>query len=178
MSNQDSDNLIKLNREYAELKPIVDKIEEYKKQKNEIQNLNELLKDNDPEITKSFSIPPGMIERFERGEISYGELVNKLSETSQKKLRDLVENSGFNPTRVGDHPRNRDITGTSIQPIGRTGEKPNAIANSTRFKNTLGKSREDVKTFGLSMNTARAKDSTATQTDLFVNRVKYIFNIL
>ena len=129
---------------------------------------------NDPEITKAFSIPPGMIERFERGEISYGELVNKLSETSQKKLRDLVENSGFNPTRVGDHPRNRDITGTSIQPIGRTGEKPNAIANSTRFKNTLGKSREDVKTFGLSMNTARAKDSTATQTDLFVNRVKYV----
>tara|TARA_B100002052_G_C15818985_1_gene569606 strand:+ start:268 stop:1344 length:1077 start_codon:yes stop_codon:yes gene_type:complete len=52
MSNQDSDNLIKLNREYAELKPIVDKIEEYKNQKNEIQNLNELLKDNDPEITK------------------------------------------------------------------------------------------------------------------------------
>ena len=52
MSNQDSDNLIKLNREYAELKPIVDKIEEYKKEKNEIQNLNELLKDNDPEITK------------------------------------------------------------------------------------------------------------------------------
>ena len=52
MSNQDSDNLIKLNREYAELKPIVDKIEEYKNLKNEIQNLNELLKDNDPEITK------------------------------------------------------------------------------------------------------------------------------
>ena len=52
MSNQDSDNLIKLNREYAELKPIVDKIEEYKNQKNEIQNLNELLKDNDPDITK------------------------------------------------------------------------------------------------------------------------------
>ena len=52
MSNQDTDNLIKLNREYAELKPIVDKIEEYKNQKNEIQNLNELLKDNDPDITK------------------------------------------------------------------------------------------------------------------------------
>tara|TARA_B100000575_G_scaffold189903_1_gene153056 strand:+ start:792 stop:1868 length:1077 start_codon:yes stop_codon:yes gene_type:complete len=52
MSNQNSDNLIKLNREYAELKPIVDKIEEYKKQKNEIQSLSELLKDNDPDITK------------------------------------------------------------------------------------------------------------------------------
>ena len=52
MSNQDSDNLIKLNREYAELKPLVDKIEEYKKHKNEIQSLNELLKDNDPDISK------------------------------------------------------------------------------------------------------------------------------
>ena len=48
----DSDNLIKLNREYAELKPIVDKIEEYKKEKKEILNLNELVNDPDLEISK------------------------------------------------------------------------------------------------------------------------------
>ena len=47
-----SDNLIKLNREYAELKPIVEKIEEYKKEQNEILNLNDLVKDNDQEIIK------------------------------------------------------------------------------------------------------------------------------
>ena len=34
MDNSNTDKLIKLNREYAELKPIVDKIEEYKKEKN------------------------------------------------------------------------------------------------------------------------------------------------
>ena len=52
MDNSNTDKLIKLNREYAELKPIVDKIEEYKKEKNEISNLNELLKDSDEEISK------------------------------------------------------------------------------------------------------------------------------
>ncbi len=52
MQNTNSDDLIKLNREYAELKPIVDKIEEYKKEQNEILNLNELIKDSDQEIIK------------------------------------------------------------------------------------------------------------------------------
>ncbi len=52
MDNINSENLIKLNREYAELKPIVEKIEEYKKEKNEIINLNELIKDSDQEIIK------------------------------------------------------------------------------------------------------------------------------
>ncbi len=52
MSTSDTDNLIKLNREYAELRPIVDKIEEYRKEQKEIINLNELVKDNDKEITK------------------------------------------------------------------------------------------------------------------------------
>ncbi len=50
--NSNSNELVRLNREYAELKPIVEKIEEYKKEKNEIVNLNELLKDKDSEITK------------------------------------------------------------------------------------------------------------------------------
>ena len=52
INNVSSENLIKLNREYAELKPIVDKIEEYQKEKNEILNLNELIKDKDREISK------------------------------------------------------------------------------------------------------------------------------
>ena len=52
INNVSSENLIKLNREYAELKPIVDKIEEYQKEKNEILNLNELIKDKDQEISK------------------------------------------------------------------------------------------------------------------------------
>ena len=40
MDNISSEKLIRLNREYAELKPIVDKIAEYKNEKNEIINLN------------------------------------------------------------------------------------------------------------------------------------------
>ena len=36
----------------AKLKPIVDKIAEYKKEKNEIINLTELIKDSDQEISK------------------------------------------------------------------------------------------------------------------------------
>ncbi len=52
MEDISSENLIKLNMEYAELKPIVEKIEEYKKEKNEILNLNELIKDTDQEIIR------------------------------------------------------------------------------------------------------------------------------
>ena len=52
MDNISSEMLIKLNREYAELKPIVDKIAEYKKEKNEMINLTELIKDSDQEISK------------------------------------------------------------------------------------------------------------------------------
>ena len=44
MDNLSSDDLIKMNREYADLRPIVDKIEQYKKEQIEILNLNELLK--------------------------------------------------------------------------------------------------------------------------------------
>ena len=52
MENLKSDDLIKMNREYADLRPIVDKIEQYKKEQIEILNLNELLKDSDQEISK------------------------------------------------------------------------------------------------------------------------------
>ena len=52
MGSIKSEDLIKLNREYAELKPLVDKIEEFKKEKDEITNLNELLNDKDQEISK------------------------------------------------------------------------------------------------------------------------------
>ena len=39
MEETSSENLIRLNREYAELKPIVDKIAEYEKEKKDIFNL-------------------------------------------------------------------------------------------------------------------------------------------
>ena len=56
MGNSNAEELMKLNREYAELKPIVDKIEEYKKEKTEILNLNDLIKDDDQEISKMAEI--------------------------------------------------------------------------------------------------------------------------
>ncbi len=52
MNNTDSNELIKLNREYSELRPIVEKIEEYNGLQKDILNLNELAKDNDLEISK------------------------------------------------------------------------------------------------------------------------------
>ena len=52
MNDIDSNELIKLNREYSELRPIVEKIQEYKDLQKDILNLNELAKDNDLEISK------------------------------------------------------------------------------------------------------------------------------
>ena len=52
MNNIDSNELIKLNREYSELRPIVEKIQEYDDLQKDILNLNELVKDNDLEISK------------------------------------------------------------------------------------------------------------------------------
>ena len=52
MNSTNTEDLIKLNREYAELKPIVEKIAEYRKEQKEIFNLNELVKDTDDEIKK------------------------------------------------------------------------------------------------------------------------------
>ncbi len=52
MNDIDSNELIKLNREYSELRPIVEKIKEYNNLQKDILNLNELVKDNDLEISK------------------------------------------------------------------------------------------------------------------------------
>ncbi len=52
MNNIDSNDLIKLNREYSDLRPIVEKIQEYNNLQKDILNLNELEKDNDLEISK------------------------------------------------------------------------------------------------------------------------------
>ena len=52
MNDIDSNELIKLNREYSELRPIVEKINEYNSLQKDILNLNELVKDNDLEISK------------------------------------------------------------------------------------------------------------------------------
>ncbi len=61
MNNIDSNELIKLNREYSELRPIVEKIQEYKNIQKDILNLNELVKDNDLEISKIAE--PELIEK-------------------------------------------------------------------------------------------------------------------
>jgi peptide chain release factor 1 len=46
----DTEKLIKLNKEYAELSPIVEIIKKYKDDKNEINELSKLIDDNDPSI--------------------------------------------------------------------------------------------------------------------------------
>jgi len=46
----DSEKLVKLNKEYAELKPIVDTITSYKKNNNEITELRKLIEDEDMSI--------------------------------------------------------------------------------------------------------------------------------
>ena len=51
MNDIDSNELIKLNREYSELRPIVEKIQEYNNLQKDILNLNELVKDKDLEIS-------------------------------------------------------------------------------------------------------------------------------
>ncbi len=45
-----TEKLIKLNKEYAELMPIVETIKRYKIEKNEISELNKLIEDTDPSI--------------------------------------------------------------------------------------------------------------------------------
>ena len=61
MNNIDSNELIKLNREYSELRPIVEKIQEYNDLQKDILNLNDLVKDNDLEISKIAE--PELIEK-------------------------------------------------------------------------------------------------------------------
>ena len=46
----DTENLIKLNKEYAELTPIVETIKQYKSDKVEISELSKLINDTDPSI--------------------------------------------------------------------------------------------------------------------------------
>ena len=49
-SNLDTEKLVKLNKEYAELTPIVETIKQYKKDKIEISELSKLLEDHDHSI--------------------------------------------------------------------------------------------------------------------------------
>jgi len=46
----DTDKLVKLNKEYAELTPIVETIKQYKEDKTEITELSKLIEDDDPSI--------------------------------------------------------------------------------------------------------------------------------
>ena len=53
LSNQDNlnrDKLIKLNKEYSELTPVVKSINQYNSVKKDIENLNTLLNDKDSSI--------------------------------------------------------------------------------------------------------------------------------
>ena len=49
-SDLNTEKLVKLNKEYAELSPIVETIIKYKKEKSEINELSQLVQDNDPSI--------------------------------------------------------------------------------------------------------------------------------
>ncbi len=49
-SGLDTEKLIKLNKEYAELTPIVETIKKYKEDKSEINELSKLIEDDDPSI--------------------------------------------------------------------------------------------------------------------------------
>ena len=46
----DTEKLIKLNKEYAELTPIAETIKKYKSEKDEIGELSKLINDKDPSI--------------------------------------------------------------------------------------------------------------------------------
>ncbi len=77
MHSTDSNELIKLNREYSELRPIVEKIEEYNGLQKDILNLNELAKDNDLEISKI-------------AELELIEKKNHIKDLEQKLLKLLI----------------------------------------------------------------------------------------
>ncbi len=51
-NNLDRDKLIKLNKDYSELTPVVDLIKQYNSEKKDIENLNVLLNDKDSSIRK------------------------------------------------------------------------------------------------------------------------------
>ena len=55
-SNLDTEKLIKLNKEYAELTPIVETIKQYKKEKGEISELSKLIDDDDNSIKEMAEI--------------------------------------------------------------------------------------------------------------------------
>ena len=52
----DTEKLIKLNKEYAELTPIVETIKQYKKEKGEISELSKLIDDDDNSIKEMADI--------------------------------------------------------------------------------------------------------------------------
>ena len=55
-SNLDTEKLIKLNKEYAELSPIVETIKQYKKDKSEMSELSKLIEDDDHSIKEMAEI--------------------------------------------------------------------------------------------------------------------------
>ena len=50
-SISDKEEYIKISKEYSDLKPIIESIREYQSIQNEISDLNELINENDEEIS-------------------------------------------------------------------------------------------------------------------------------
>ena len=88
MNNIDSNELIKLNREYSELQPIVDKIQEYNNLQKDILNLNELVKDNDLEISKIAELE--LIEKKNQAKVLEQELLRLLIPKDENDTKNSI----------------------------------------------------------------------------------------
>ena len=88
MNNVDSNELIKLNREYSELRPIVEKIQEYNDLQKDILNLNDLVKDNDLEISKIAELE--LIEKKNQAKVLEQELLRLLIPKDENDTKNSI----------------------------------------------------------------------------------------
>ena len=88
MNDIDSNELIKLNREYSELRPIVEKINEYNSLQKDILNLNELVKDNDLEISKIAELE--LIEKKNQAKVLEQELLRLLIPKDENDTKNSI----------------------------------------------------------------------------------------
>ena len=88
MNDIDSNELIKLNRDYSELRPIVGKIQEYNNLQKDILNLNELVKDNDLEISKIAELE--LIEKKNQAKVLEQELLRLLIPKDENDTKNSI----------------------------------------------------------------------------------------
>ena len=88
MNDIESNELIKLNREYSELRPIVEKIQEYNNLQKDILNLNELVKDNDLEISKIAELE--LIEKKNQAKVLEQELLRLLIPKDENDTKNSI----------------------------------------------------------------------------------------